>query len=71
MTVQERAAQMAGLARYTYRLRLSSVARAALEAEWDRCRWTWNECVAKSKAIHAHNRTSGEKRTCGPAQNGH
>ncbi|WP_281284620.1 hypothetical protein [Nonomuraea diastatica] len=29
-------------ARITYRLRLSSTARAALLAEWDRCRWVWN-----------------------------
>src|SRR5262249_41851838 len=28
----------AGHARYTYRLRVSAGARAALEAEWDRCR---------------------------------
>ncbi|MEU6323030.1 RNA-guided endonuclease TnpB family protein, partial [Streptomyces sp. NPDC047009] len=35
----------AGHARYTYRLRVSAGARAALEAEWDRCRWIWNECV--------------------------
>jgi putative transposase len=40
----------AGRARYTYRLRVSSSARTALEAEWARCRWIWNECVAKSKA---------------------
>ncbi|MEU0061607.1 RNA-guided endonuclease TnpB family protein, partial [Streptomyces sp. NPDC006334] len=42
------AASGAGLARYTYRLRVSSASRAALVAEWDRCRWVWNECVAKS-----------------------
>ncbi|MEU9113185.1 transposase [Streptomyces sp. NPDC048483] len=48
---------------------MSSTARAALEAEWDRCRWVWNECVAKSKAVHAHNRVHPEdKRTCGPVQ---
>ncbi|MCX4462248.1 transposase [Streptomyces sp. NBC_01728] len=58
----------AGCARYTYRLRVSSSARTALEAEWDRCRWVWNECVAKSRAVHLHNKTKGEKRTCGPAQ---
>jgi putative transposase len=59
----------AGHARYTYRLRVSSTARSQLLAEWDRCRWVWNECVAKSKAVHAHNRTHPEaKRTCGPAQ---
>ncbi|PBC93600.1 putative transposase [Streptomyces sp. Ag82_O1-15] len=58
----------AGFARYTYRLRVSSSARTALEAEWARCRWIWNECVAKSKAVHLYNKTTGEKRTCGPAQ---
>ncbi|MFJ8028479.1 RNA-guided endonuclease InsQ/TnpB family protein [Streptomyces sp. NPDC096311] len=58
----------AGRARYTYRLRVSSGARTALEAEWARCRWIWNECVAKSKAVHLHHKTTGEKRTCGPAQ---
>ncbi|RSN07807.1 transposase [Streptomyces sp. WAC 01325] len=57
-----------GHCRYTYRLRLSSAARAALEAEWDRVRWVWNECVAKSKAVHAHNRASGKGATCGPVQ---
>ncbi|OAH12671.1 putative transposase [Streptomyces jeddahensis] len=58
-----RAAVEAGHARYTYRLRVSSTARTALAAEWDRCRWVWNECVAKSRAVHLHN-----KATCGPAQ---
>ncbi|MFC7258166.1 RNA-guided endonuclease InsQ/TnpB family protein [Streptomyces lutosisoli] len=61
----------AGHARYTYRLRVSSTARTALLAEWDRCRWIWNECVAKSKQAHVYNqyRPEGEaKRTCGPAQ---
>ncbi|GGV67021.1 transposase [Streptomyces pilosus] len=58
-----------GHARYTYRLRVSSTARTALEAEWGRCRWVWNECVAKSRQTHAHNKTRpGDKRTCGPAQ---
>ncbi|MGX5185461.1 helix-turn-helix domain-containing protein [Streptomyces avermitilis] len=47
---------------------MSSGARTALEAEWARCRWIWNECVAKSRAVHLHNRTTGEKGTCGPAQ---
>ncbi|MFF6773649.1 RNA-guided endonuclease InsQ/TnpB family protein [Streptomyces sp. NPDC012637] len=59
-----------GYARYTYRLRASSTALAALLAEWGRCRWLWNECVAKSKQVSAHNRTTGEKRICGPAQLG-
>ncbi|GCB48678.1 RNA-guided endonuclease TnpB family protein [Streptomyces sp. NL15-2K] len=70
MTTQRKTGD-AGHARYTYRLRVSSTAHAALLAEWDRCRWIWNECVAKSKAAHAwnHNRPVGEdKRTCGPAQ---
>ncbi|MCF3132503.1 RNA-guided endonuclease InsQ/TnpB family protein [Streptomyces olivochromogenes] len=52
----------AGHARYTYRLRVSSTAHSALLAEWDRCRWIWNECVARSKRAHR----SGEK--CGPAR---
>ncbi|RNG27460.1 RNA-guided endonuclease InsQ/TnpB family protein [Streptomyces botrytidirepellens] len=58
----------AGHARYTYRLRMSSTAGVALLAEWARCRWIWNECVAKSKATYLHNEATGEKRTCGPAQ---
>ncbi|MFI1159371.1 RNA-guided endonuclease InsQ/TnpB family protein, partial [Streptomyces sioyaensis] len=57
-----------GCARYTYRLRLSVSARRALESEWDRCRWLWNECVAKSRAVHQAAKASGEKMTCGPAQ---
>jgi putative transposase len=54
-------AQEAGHARYTYRLRVSSTALAGLEAEWARCRWIWNECVARSKKAHM------DKETCGPA----
>ncbi|MGW4446501.1 RNA-guided endonuclease InsQ/TnpB family protein [Streptomyces sp. NPDC004682] len=50
-----------GNARYTYRLRVSSAARDALEAEWARCRWIWNECVARSAKAHQ----DGEP--CGPA----
>lgn len=50
-----------GHARYAYRLRVSATARAGLEAEWSRCRWIWNECVARSKKAHSR----GEK--CGPA----
>ncbi|MER7183756.1 transposase [Streptomyces hyaluromycini] len=57
-----------GHARYTFRLRLSSTARTALMAEWDRCRWVWNECVAKSQAVHQHNKATGGNRTCGSAQ---
>ncbi|MFF4155531.1 RNA-guided endonuclease InsQ/TnpB family protein [Streptomyces sp. NPDC001678] len=63
-----RVAADAGHARYTYRLRVSSAARAALVAEWDRCRWVWNECVAKSRAVHLHNKATGRKATCGPAR---
>ncbi|MET8810147.1 transposase [Streptomyces sp. NPDC004546] len=57
-----------GHARYTFRVRLSAAARRALEAEWARCRWIWNECVAKSKQVHAQSRATGEKLTCGPGQ---
>ncbi|MGW5465558.1 RNA-guided endonuclease InsQ/TnpB family protein, partial [Streptomyces sp. NPDC003996] len=57
-----------GRARYTFRVRLSKTARRALEAEWDRCRWIWNECVAKSQQVHARSRATGEKVTCGPGQ---
>ncbi|MEV0775604.1 transposase [Streptomyces sp. NPDC050428] len=62
------AAAEGGHARYTYRLRVSSTARTALVAEWDRCRWVWNECVAKSRAVHLHNKATGQNATCGPAQ---
>ncbi|WP_307676974.1 transposase [Streptomyces sp. V4I2] len=58
-------------ARYTFRLRVSSTALTLLLAEWDRCRWVWNECVAKSQQVHAWNRNRPEgtdKQTCGPAQ---
>ncbi|MEU7823617.1 transposase [Catellatospora sp. NPDC049133] len=61
--------QDTGHARYTYRLRVSSTAAKLLDSEWDRCRWIWNECVARSQAVHAHNRAHPEdKLTCGPAQ---
>ncbi|MFD4256166.1 RNA-guided endonuclease InsQ/TnpB family protein [Streptomyces sp. NPDC058534] len=60
--------ERAGHARYTFRLRVSSTARASLAAEWGRCRWLWNECVARSRAVHLHNRATGEKAACGPAQ---
>ncbi|CAM5667816.1 RNA-guided endonuclease TnpB family protein [Streptomyces hirsutus] len=55
-------AEAVGCARYTYRLRVPSAARVALEAEWDRCRWVWNECVARAKKDHQ----DGE--SCGPAR---
>jgi putative transposase len=59
----------AGHARFTYRLRVSSTALAALLAEWDRCRWVWNQCVAESKAAYLHNKQHLDgKKTCGPAQ---
>ncbi|MFG3289291.1 RNA-guided endonuclease InsQ/TnpB family protein [Streptomyces sp. NPDC048179] len=61
--------QDSGHARYTFRLRVSPTARTALLAEWDRCRWVWNEAVAKSRQVHAHNRAHpGDTLTCGPAQ---
>ncbi|MCC9737746.1 transposase [Streptomyces sp. MNU89] len=69
VTTANRQTGDAGRARYTYRLRVSSAARTALLAEWDRCRWVWSECVAKSRAVHAHNRAHPQgKSTCGPAQ---
>ncbi|MFE3754805.1 RNA-guided endonuclease InsQ/TnpB family protein [Nocardia tengchongensis] len=48
-------------ARYTYRLRVCVTAERSLNAEWDRCRWVWNQCVAESRAAHK----VGEP--CGPA----
>ncbi|MBZ4014412.1 RNA-guided endonuclease InsQ/TnpB family protein [Streptomyces purpurogeneiscleroticus] len=69
MTTPQTGSGNAGCARYTYRLRVSSTARTALLAEWNRCRWVWNECVAKSRQVYAHNRAHpGDKLTCGPAQ---
>lgn len=69
MTTRQKVAGDVGRARYTYRLRVSSTARTALLAEWDRCRWVWNEAVAKSRQVHAHNRAHPDGRlTCGPAQ---
>ncbi len=63
------AVDVAGHARYTYRLRVSSTARAALEGEWARCRWVWNECVAMSRKVHVRNRANADaKQTCGPVQ---
>ncbi|MGH3391167.1 MAG: RNA-guided endonuclease InsQ/TnpB family protein [Actinomadura sp.] len=52
----------AGHARYTYRLRVSSTARAALLAEWDRCRWVWNQCVSASRTARQ------AKENCGAAR---
>ncbi|MFB7361427.1 RNA-guided endonuclease InsQ/TnpB family protein [Streptomyces hydrogenans] len=57
-----------GRSRYTYRLRVSSTALTALEGEWARCRWVWNECVAMSRKVHVLNKTAPEKLTCGPAR---
>ncbi|MFD9431928.1 RNA-guided endonuclease InsQ/TnpB family protein [Streptomyces sp. NPDC060002] len=56
-----------GHARYTYRLRVSTTALAGLDAEWARCRWVWNECVAMSQKVHGLNGNAAEKVTCGPA----
>ncbi|MGE5135227.1 MAG: RNA-guided endonuclease InsQ/TnpB family protein [Gemmatimonadota bacterium] len=47
--------------RYTYRIRVSAGAERALRAEWDRCRWVWNQCVAESRQAWK------DKRECGPA----
>ncbi|MEU9719331.1 transposase [Streptomyces sp. NPDC047976] len=68
MSTTAMAEQGSGYARYTFRLRVSSTALARLDAEWARCRWVWNECVAMSRKVHRHNRATGETRTCGPAQ---
>ena len=38
-------------ARYTYRLRPGKTAAAALNAEWDRCRWVWNQCVGRDRDL--------------------
>lgn len=35
--------------RYTYRLRPGATGSAALLAEWDRCRWLWNEAVHQQR----------------------
>lgn len=51
-----------GCARYTYRLRVSATGTAALLAEWARCRWIWNECVARSAKAHQ------DQEKCGPAR---
>ncbi|MFJ3923450.1 RNA-guided endonuclease TnpB family protein, partial [Streptomyces sp. NPDC090022] len=57
MTTSALADEVAGHARYTYRLRVSSTALGRLEDEWARCRWVWNECVAMSRKVHGLNRT--------------
>ena len=47
--------------RYTYRVRVSAMAERALRAEYDRCRYVWNQCVAESRQAWK------DKRECGPA----
>ncbi|MDX3577388.1 transposase [Streptomyces sp. FL07-04A] len=69
MTTRREGSGDAGHARYAYRLRVSSAARAGLLAEWARCRWVWNECVAMSRKVHTANQdAAADKMTCGPAQ---
>ncbi|MCC0100066.1 transposase [Streptomyces flavotricini] len=58
----------AGHVRYTYRLRVSSTGLSWLGAEWARCRWVWNECVAVSRKLNGLNRPDGQKAACGPAE---
>lgn len=50
-----------GHARYTFRVRTSAAAGCALLAEWGRCRWVWNQCVAESRQARK------DGRECGPA----
>ncbi|HTR91483.1 MAG TPA: transposase [Trebonia sp.] len=50
-----------GHARFTYRARASTTAERMLLAEWGRCRWVWNQCVAESRQAWK------EHRECGPA----
>ncbi|MFP1625078.1 RNA-guided endonuclease InsQ/TnpB family protein [Streptomyces sp. 5K101] len=59
---QVRAAAEGRHVRCTYRLRVSSSARAVLLVEWERCRWVWNECVARFRKANR----DGEE--CGPAR---
>lgn len=54
--------------RYTYRLRISGTGQRLLLAEWDRCRWVWNQCVETSNAAHRESVETGVKVECGPAQ---
>jgi len=42
-------------------VRVSAAAERALLAEWGRCRWVWNQCVAESRQAWK------EHRECGPA----
>lgn len=52
--------------RYTYRIRPGKQATAALLAEWDRCRWVWNNCVARDKELWAEGeRTPSGYDLCG------
>jgi putative transposase len=50
-----------GHVRFSYRVRVSATAGRALLAEWGRCRWVWNQCVAESRQAWK------DKRECGPA----
>jgi putative transposase len=61
LTYRQLEVRVAESARYTYRLRMSASAKSALLAEWDRCRWVWNECVVQSRDAHC------ARRECGPA----
>lgn len=38
--------------RYTYRLRPGRQAERALIAQWDACRWVWNQCVQACAQAH-------------------
>jgi putative transposase len=58
----------AGKVRYTYRIRVSNTAEQALLAEWDRCRWVWNQCIEASNAAHRESMATGIKVECGPAR---
>ncbi|MFD7797287.1 RNA-guided endonuclease InsQ/TnpB family protein [Streptomyces sp. NPDC059759] len=68
MTAPRQVGEGRAAARYTYRLRVSSTALAGLDAEWARCRWVWNECVAMSRKVHDLNKRAVDKVSCGPAQ---
>jgi hypothetical protein len=37
--------------RYSYRMRTSRTAERSLLTEWDRDRWVWNQCTARSKKL--------------------